>query len=255
MSKQKVYAVAKGHRPGIYAEWFGGNGAEIQVKGFAGARFKGFGTRAEAETWFREMSTQTSAPAHAATRVKTEKTVARKSASARSAQAGDETRPHRTAAHGAEVVIYSDGGCSKNPGPGGYGVVLLQGDDRRELSGGYALTTNNRMELIGCIKGLEALDKPRTVSIYTDSQYVVNGIEKGWAKKWRANNWLRSGNEPAENPDLWERLLNLCEHHTVRFHWVRGHAGNTENERCDVLAVEMTHSAGLPPDHGYGKKK
>ena len=246
-----MYAVAKGHKPGIYAEWFGEHGAEIQVKGCAGARYKGFSSRAEAEAWLREVSAQVSSAPHRASGEKTEKASVRKSLVKK---ASKESAPHLTGKHGEQVVIYSDGGCSYNPGPGGYGVVLLHGDNRVELCGGFARTTNNRMELIGCIKGLEALDRPCPAHIYTDSQYVVNGIEKGWAKKWRANNWKRSGNEPAENPDLWTRLLDLCEKHDVRFHWVRGHDGNTENERCDVLAVEMTHCADLPPDEGYGRR-
>jgi len=247
MSKQKVYAVARGHRPGIYAEWFGGNGAEVQVKGFAGARYKGFTSRAEAEAWIKEAA---SVPAHAGT----EKKTVRKSSAAKAKREHEGAAAQHAVPHETHIVIYSDGGCSRNPGPGGYGVVLLHGEIRKELSGGYARTTNNRMELIGCIKGLETLGQSQRVDIYTDSQYVVNGIEKGWAKKWRANNWLRSGKEPAENPDLWARLLDLCGKHDVRFHWVRGHCGNTENERCDTLAVEMTHCSDLPPDEGYVKK-
>jgi ribonuclease HI len=110
------------------------------------------------------------------------------------------------------------------------------------------------MELTGCIIGLEALDRPSSVIVYSDSSYVVNGIEKGWARRWKENDWMRNKNEIAENSDLWSRLLDLCETHTVRFSWIRGHDGNPENERCDELAVEQTHRRGLPPDHGYVKK-
>jgi ribonuclease HI len=148
------------------------------------------------------------------------------------------------------VTIYSDGGCAPNPGPGGYGVVLLYNGHRRELSGGYRLSTNNRMELTAAIRGLEALKEPCDVRLLTDSQYVVNGILKGWAKKWRANGWRRADKQPAENTDLWEQLLELCEKHNVRMEWVRGHAGNKENERCDAL-VAGARKAGMPPDIVY----
>ena len=149
------------------------------------------------------------------------------------------------------VTIYTDGACTGNPGPGGYGVVLIFGEHRRELSGGYRRTTNNRMELIGPIKGLEALNQSCRVTLYSDSQYVVEGIENGWAKRWRGNGWMRNKREQAVNPDLWGRLLDLCENHEVEFQWVRGHAGDVENERCDQLAVQAAHAKDLPVDDGY----
>jgi ribonuclease HI len=133
-------------------------------------------------------------------------------------------------------------------------VVVFEDGSRRELSGGFARTTNNRMELTACITGLEALERPSSVIVYSDSSYVVNGIEKGWARRWKKNDWMRNKDEIAENSDLWSRLLDLCEKHTVRFSWVRGHDGNPENERCDALAVEQTHRSSLPPDHEYEKK-
>jgi ribonuclease HI len=135
------------------------------------------------------------------------------------------------------VTIYTDGACSGNPGPGGYGAILMYGEHKKELSGGDPNTTNNRMELLGVITALEALNRPCQVELYTDSQYVVNAIEKGWARKWRANGWMRNKKDPALNPDLWERLLNLLEKHDVTFHWVKGHATNPYNNRCDELAV------------------
>ena len=149
------------------------------------------------------------------------------------------------------VTIYTDGACTGNPGPGGYGVVLIYGEHRRELSGGYRLTTNNRMELMGPIMGLEALNQSCRVTLHSDSQYVVEGIEKGWAKRWRDNGWMRNKRERAVNPDLWGKLLDLCETHEVEFRWVRGHAGDVENERCDHLAVEAAHLKTLPVDDGY----
>ena len=136
-----------------------------------------------------------------------------------------------------EVQIFSDGACSGNPGPGGYGVILRCDGYEKELSGGEPHTTNNRMELLGVITGLEALKYPCRVTIQTDSRYVVDGIEKGWARSWRKNGWIKSDKKPALNSDLWERLLNLLDRHEVRFTWIKGHAGHPENERCDRLAV------------------
>ncbi|HHU86706.1 MAG: ribonuclease HI [Pelotomaculaceae bacterium] len=147
-----------------------------------------------------------------------------------------------------EVTIYTDGACSGNPGPGGYGVVLLYQGHRKELSAGFKDTTNNRMEILAAIKGLESLKEKCRVTLYTDSQYLVNAIEKNWAQKWRANGWMRNKKEPALNADLWARLLKLCEFHEIKFVWVKGHAGNPENERCDQLAVAAFKQPGLPPD-------
>ena len=137
----------------------------------------------------------------------------------------------------ADVIIYTDGACSGNPGPGGFGAILMYGEHRKELSGGEAETTNNRMELMGVITALKTLKRPCTVQLYTDSQYVVNAIEKGWAKKWQANGWMRNKKDKALNPDLWQELLDLLELHRVTFHWVKGHAENPYNNRCDELAV------------------
>ena len=135
------------------------------------------------------------------------------------------------------VYIFSDGACSDNPGPGGYGVILRYGDKETELSGGEAHTTNTRMELTGCIKGLEALKYPCHVVLQTDSKYVVDGITKGWAESWRKRGWVKGDKKPALNPDLWGRLLDLLKVHDVEFTWIKGHAGHEENERCDRLAV------------------
>ncbi|MCL2420832.1 MAG: ribonuclease HI [Defluviitaleaceae bacterium] len=140
-----------------------------------------------------------------------------------------------------EVILYTDGACSGNPGPGGYGVVLLFSDSkgnvhRKEFSEGDPQTTNNRMEIMGVIKGLEMLKEPCVVTLYSDSRYVVDAIEKGWAVRWRQNNWMRNKKDPALNVDLWEQLLGLLEKHKVTCCWVKGHAENVENERCDALA-------------------
>jgi ribonuclease HI len=150
-----------------------------------------------------------------------------------------------------KVTIYTDGACLGNPGPGGYGVVLLYGEQRKELSGGYRLTTNNRMEILAAIKGLEALKSACEVTLYSDSQYLVNAISKGWARRWQANGWKRNPREKALNPDLWEKLLKLCARHEVSFVWVRGHANNAENERCDALSKEAAARNDLEADPGY----
>lgn len=134
------------------------------------------------------------------------------------------------------IEIFTDGACLGNPGPGGWGVILRYNGKEKTLSGGEAETTNNRMEILAVIKALEALKEKCNIELYTDSQYVCNAINKGWAQKWKGNNWKRNKNEPALNSDLWEVLLNLLEKQNVKFNWVKGHAGHEENERCDVLA-------------------
>ena len=139
-----------------------------------------------------------------------------------------------------KVEIFTDGACSGNPGPGGYGVILRYNGIEKELSGGASETTNNRMELLAAITGLEALKERCRVTLYSDSKYLTDAVTLGWAEKWRANNWMRTKREKALNEDLWERLLSLLEKHEVEFVWVKGHAGHPENERCDRLAVMET---------------
>ncbi len=136
-----------------------------------------------------------------------------------------------------EVTIYTDGACSGNPGPGGWGAILEYRGTSKEISGGEKNTTNNRMELTGVISALSALREPCRVTLYTDSRYVVDGIEKGWAEKWRENGWMRNKKDKALNPELWEELLELTKKHEVTFVWVKGHAENEKNNRCDELAV------------------
>ncbi len=255
MGKNKFYAVVKGYKPGLYNEWFGAHGAEVQIKGFAGAVYKGFTSRGEAQAWFNKTPTEASALQQDMPFALDETAVTKAKAPRRQKPIVEGPSSRLPVTNSETVVIYTDGGCSKNPGPGGYGVVLLQGGRRTELSGGYARTTNNRMELAGCIKGLEALEQQCSVTVYSDSQYVVNGMVKGWARRWKKNNWMRNEDEPAENSDLWSQLLDLCEKHDVQFQWVRGHNGNRENERCDRLAVEMSRRGDLPPDCGYGSKR
>ncbi len=135
------------------------------------------------------------------------------------------------------VTLYTDGACSGNPGPGGWGAILEFQGTEKELSGGEASTTNNRMELTAVIEGLSALKEPCIVELYSDSKYVIDGLSKGWAASWQKNGWRKSDKKPALNPDLWEKLLELTTIHTLRYHWVKGHADNPKNNRCDALAV------------------
>ncbi|MEF9986883.1 MAG: ribonuclease HI [Bacteroidales bacterium] len=147
------------------------------------------------------------------------------------------------------INLYTDGASRGNPGPGGYGVVLKCGGHYKELSGGFLCTTNNRMELLAVIIGLEAIRRPNSqVNIYSDSSYVVRAVNEGWIKKW-----LVKGLEKQKNPDLWERFIKIADKHTLRFIWIKGHAGHPENERCDKLAVEAALALSLPPDIGYNK--
>ena len=233
MPKQKLYSVRKGRVPGIYHSW---EACSEQVTGFPGAVYKSFESRAEAERFLRGAASARTSEAKPS----------------KPSNAEDARRAGTVAAadSGVGAKIYTDGGCLVNPGPGGYGVVLTTAAERSELSGGFRRTTNNRMELLACIVGLEALSEGSTVAIYTDSKYLANGITKGWAKRWQAMQWERQ-REPVPNADLWQRLLALCERRAVSFEWLRGHAGQRENERCHVLADEAMRRKGLPADRGY----
>ena len=151
------------------------------------------------------------------------------------------------------VTIYTDGAARGNPGPGGYGVVLLFDDGRgnthrKELSQGYKNTTNNRMELLAVIRGLEALNTPSEVELYSDSSYLVNAFNKDWLSSWKSNRWKKSDGKPVKNQDMWKCLDKLNKIHKIKFIWVKGHAGNTENERCDTLAVQAAESKDLIKD-------
>jgi ribonuclease HI len=238
MAKKKYYAVVKGRNPGIYDTWFGEGGAQSQISGFPGAVYKGFTSREEAEQWFK----------YGQKALQYNK--ARKKGKELSGNPGIEKKtglenglPH--------VAIYTDGASRGNPGPGGFGVVLLYGDSRKELSGGFRRTTNNRMEIMGPIAGLRALKHRCVATVYSDSKYVVNSIMLGWARKWKKNGWKRNSHDPALNADLWEELLTLCDRHECEFVWVPGHAGIVENERCDELSVRAAEKADLPSDEGY----
>lgn len=150
-----------------------------------------------------------------------------------------------------EWEIWTDGACVVNPGPGGYGIILKCQGQKWEKAGGFRLTTNNRMEIMGALVALDTLPEKCKATIHTDSQYVVNSIMKGWAKRWRSKGWKKKGNKKVPNADLWERMLQLCAKHKVEFRWVKGHDNNVENERCDQLAESSARKFNLPVDEGY----
>ena len=150
-----------------------------------------------------------------------------------------------------QVSIYTDGAAKKNPGPGGYGVLLMHGKRRRELSGGFKRTTNNRMEILAAIAGLEALKMPCRVTLHSDSRYLVDAMTKGWLRAWKARGWSRANKQYLKNTDLWKRLDVARGVHQVSWRWVKGHAGHAENERCDALADRAARSGKLATDHGY----
>jgi ribonuclease HI len=232
MAAKKFYAILAGRVPGIYDNW---PKAQAQVIGFQGARFKGFATRSEAEAWLQNPTSGPAGPGSSKPALKS------------SSGAGADTSPRD-----GVVSIYTDGGARYNPGPGGYGIVQVYNGARKELTGGFRLTTNNRMELMGCIVALRELEhRDKPVALYSDSSYVVNGISKGWAKSWRKRGWIKSDRQPAVNPDLWGQLLDLIEGLNITFNWVKGHNGNPFNERCDELAVASSRLADLPVDSGY----
>ena len=149
-----------------------------------------------------------------------------------------------------DVIIYTDGACSGNPGPGGWGTVLMFGEHVKEISGGYKRTTNNRMELMAAIAGLEALNRPCEVALYSDSKYLVDAFNQHWIDSWLKKGWKRGRNEEVKNVDLWKRLLAAKSRHQVQFHWVKGHAGHPENERCDFLATSAADGSDLMVDEG-----
>ncbi|MFN7627872.1 MAG: ribonuclease HI [Pirellula sp.] len=163
----------------------------------------------------------------------------------------DESNPTEPSGQREKVIIYTDGAAEPNPGPGGYGVVLIAGQHRKELSAGFLKTTNNRMELMGVIAALEALTRPCRVVLFSDSKYVVDSVTRGSVQRWQKKNWFRAPGERAKNVDLWKRFLEVAKKHDVEFRWVKGHAGIAENERCDELAVAAAQGYELAPDVGY----
>ena len=152
-----------------------------------------------------------------------------------------------------QFELHSDGACLGNPGKGGYGTVMLFGDHQKELAQGYERTTNNRMELLGAIVGLEALSRPCTVNLWSDSTYVVHAMSKGWLQGWQKRGWKTSSKQPVKNKDLWLRLVAAVQGHEIHWHWVKGHSGDPMNERCDELAVGAANGAALLEDVGFDR--
>jgi len=233
----KFYAVAAGRTTGIFTSW---PRAQAQVNGFPGAVFKSFKTKNEAEAFLADPV------------LGTKSGISKKQ---KSSHLPDSTDKHIYPQ--GTIVVYTDGSAIGNPGPGGYGVVIQAKEDgpAQELSGGYNHTTNNRMEMMAVIKALECLDGTSSpVVLHSDSKYVVDALNKGWAKNWHKRNWHKSDGSPALNADLWKRLLPLSQALDVQFVWVRGHSGNPLNERCDVLANTAARQTGWHEDKGYGQQ-
>jgi ribonuclease HI len=226
----KYYAVAAGRTTGIFTSW---PIAKAQVEGFPGAIYKSFKTREQAEAFLADPVVGNGP---------------KKTGSSRKPQDKNPVGSDRDWPDGT-IVVYTDGSAIGNPGPGGYGVVIQKQPDgpARELSGGYGHTTNNRMEMTGVIKALQALQGTGSpVVVHSDSRYVVDALTKGWAAGWEKRGWKRSNGQPALNPDLWKQLLPLVQSMNVRFVWVRGHSGNPLNERCDELANTAARQQGIP---------
>ena len=209
--RKNFYAVKVGRQPGIYTTWAE---CEQQVRGFPGARYKGFVTKTQAIGWLNKKEDESPVPKWVAepNKVETEETLL------------------------DGINLYTDGSCLKNPGVGGWAAIIVIGESVRELAGGTADTTNNRMEMTAAINGLEALPVGAIVNLHTDSQYLKNAFTRYWLANWKRYGWKTANGSDVLNKDLWLRLDNLCQTRQVKFHWVKGHAGHKYNERCDTLA-------------------
>jgi ribonuclease HI len=238
--KKQYYIVVHGQRPGVYRQWFGEDGAAEQVEGLPDAIFRGFHTREEAMEWLGQFSRERLASLAPNLLELVE-----------SSPPPSRSEGPRALLEAGKILIYTDGGALDNPGPGGYGVVLRSKEHKKELSGGFRWTTNNRMELLACIKGLQALKYRSSVVLFSDSKYVVNGMTQGWAERWQANGWKLTTGGDVKNADLWRQLVELCQQHDVEFRWIRGHSGNRDNERCDQLAMAAAQGKDLAIDLAY----
>ena len=239
--KKQYYIVVKGRKPGLYSQWFGQDGAADQVEGYPQAVYKGFHTLEDAVGWLRQFS---------------EETITKFPPELGDLLTSPEISPTpiddlEAILETDHVVIFTDGGADPNPGPGGYGVVLRFKGFKKELSAGFRLTTNNRMELLACIEGLRALKQKCEVLLFSDSKYIVDSVMGGWARRWQANGWKKDKKTMIKNVDLWEQLLVLCERHDVEFKWIRGHVGIPDNERCDRLAAKASLKRNLSVDTAY----
>lgn len=226
MAKKKWYAVAKGKTRKIFTQWFGPDGAKSAVDGFKGAVYKSFYDYQDALDFMNNVSD-----------TKKEK----KSFS------GDEPEINND-----HVTVFTDGGCINNPGPGGYGAVIIYDGEIKELSGGKRHTTNNRMEMLACIKAFEFLkNEKRKIILHTDSAYIVNAVNKGWIYSWEKNNWVKSDKNNVLNSDLWKEIKYYYKKLNIEFRWVKGHAGIKYNERCDELANSQARSASTEIDQWF----
>jgi ribonuclease HI len=222
MAKKKWYAVLKGKKPGIYEFWFGKNGAKEQIDGFKGAVFKGFSSYEDAKDF-----------------------MVSKNDSGLSCQNSDNKDC---------IIVYTDGGCINNPGPGGFGAVIIDGEKKTELSGGKRLTTNNRMEMKACIEALKYLKtSEKKIILHTDSAYIANAVNKGWLSSWIKKNWVKSDGKQVLNSDLWQELYFYLKSLNVQIKWVKGHSGIKYNERCDVLANSAARNNPKEADEFYEK--
>ncbi len=226
MAKKKFYGVAVGRVCGIFKDWAT---TEKQVKSFPGAKFKGFASEEAARRWLEN-------PTFSKEENKED---------------GIDVVALQQKFPG-EVVVYTDGGCRKNPGPGGYGVVIVEDGRLRELQGGFRLTTNNRMEVLAAIVALSELEECRSrIRLFSDSSYLVNAVNKGWINRWIRNGWRKKDGQPVANVDLWRKLSAILARIDVVFCWVKGHEGDEGNERCDRLATDAYRTQAVIPDKGF----
>jgi len=244
MNKQKkqYYAVVHGRNPGIYNKWFGEDGAADQVENFPEALYKGFYTKEEAIQWLRELGQETLLTYAPGLLELIESSIHLKTIDI-----------YDELLKADRVVIHTDGCALGNPGTGGFATILRFKDRKKEISGGFEETTNNRMELIACIEGLKALKQKCSAVVFSDSKYLVDAMANGWALKWRANRWMKDRSHKVSNADLWAKLLELCEQHEVEFRWVRGHNLDKTNERCDFLAKLAAKKPNLNADEGFNR--
>jgi len=231
--KKKYYVVWSGVEPGIYESWAE---CKSQIDGYPGAQYKGFYDRSSAEEAFANEYKQTFGNSKPKDSIATES-------------------DHSELLQNGKIVVYTDGSALSNPGPGGYGAVLLDKTKRVELSGGFRKTTNNRMEMLAAITALAYLKEKSDIVLFTDSKYIVDSVNKGWAKRWKSKGWLRTKDQYAENRDLWAKMLDLIDFHNVEFKWVKGHAGIPENERCDELATAESGNSPKAIDTFFESEK
>lgn len=229
MAKKKWYGVARGKKKGVYDQWFGPGGAKEQIDGYKGALYRGFPSYEEAASFVKSGQAKSGGEKRGFEKIEP-----------------DDTR----------VVVYTDGGCINNPGPGGYGAVILFKDGKEELSGGRRHTTNNRMELLACIKALEFLiNEKREIVLHTDSSYIVNAVNKGWLKSWVSRGWKKSDGGDVLNQDLWQEMIRYISQLNIKLVWVKGHAGIEHNERCDELANSNARNGSGERDVWFEENK